>query len=31
LKDHCVKNGITHDEFNDFDDVARVLESLLAG
>lgn len=30
LKDQCVKNGITHNEFRDFDDVARVLESLLA-
>ncbi len=30
LRDHCVKNGITHDEFSDFDDVARVLRSLLA-
>jgi 2-hydroxy-3-keto-5-methylthiopentenyl-1-phosphate phosphatase len=31
LKDHCVKNGIAHNEFSDFDDVARVLGSLLAG
>ena len=31
LREHCVKNGITHSEFSDFDDVARVLKSLLAG
>ena len=30
LKDHCVANGIAHDEFSDFDDVARVVASLLA-
>jgi len=31
LMDHCVKNGLTHNQFDDFDDVSRVLNSLLAG
>jgi 2,3-diketo-5-methylthio-1-phosphopentane phosphatase len=31
LRDHCLKNGIAHDEFGDFYDVARVLNTLLAG
>ncbi|HIF13006.1 MAG TPA: hypothetical protein EYQ82_08390 [Dehalococcoidia bacterium] len=30
LRDHCVKNGLTHNQFEDFDDVSRVLNSLLA-
>ncbi|HCV26838.1 MAG TPA: MtnX-like HAD-IB family phosphatase [Dehalococcoidia bacterium] len=31
LKDHCAANGIAHSEFDDFYDVAREIESLLAG
>ena len=31
LRDYCVKNGLTHNQFDDFNDVSRVMNSLLAG
>ena len=31
LRDHCVKNQLTHNRFDYFNDVSRVLNSLLAG